>query len=192
MPPEPSPPRIRLAQVVRPAEGGIRRHVSLLISGLDASKFSNSLYAPLDFSLDPVTSEVAHTPLDIAPRTSLLRDLGAIRNLSALLKDQCDIVHAHGLRAALIGVIAANRAKIPAIFTAHNMPPALSTVQRIVLGLVSHRTAAILAVSEAISASLQACGVDAAQIHVIPNGIPLDDYSPPLTAARLQLGLSWA
>jgi glycosyltransferase involved in cell wall biosynthesis len=189
MPSDSSSSPIRVTQVVRPAEGGIRRHVSLLIAGLDSNRFSIALYAPQDFSLEEFTPHVTHTALDISARTSLPRDLRVIRKLTAMLKGRSDLVHAHGLRAALVGVIAADRALIPAIFTAHNMPPPLRSVERFALTLVSRRSSAIIAVSAAISESLQSYGVEAARIHVIPNGIPLSEYSHKNSVNRNQLGI---
>ena len=43
---------LRIAQVVRPATGGMRRHLSTLLSGLDRSRFLPTLFAPPDFALE--------------------------------------------------------------------------------------------------------------------------------------------
>src|SRR5947199_8793335 len=97
---------LRVAQVVRPAAGGIRRHVSLLIAGLDRTRFTPTLFAPAEFTLDRPVSDCHHIPLPIAAKTRPLADLRTVRQLANALRGNYDIVHAHGLRGAWIGVLA--------------------------------------------------------------------------------------
>jgi|GEM_PF-2535546 len=124
--------RQRIAIVVRPAVGGIRRHVTLLCSRLVAN-YDVILFAPADFTLDRPVPEVTHIPLAISAKTRPLHDWRTIYKLKRLLREHhCDWVHAHGLRAALIGVMAASRVGIPAFFTAHNLAVRLSWLQRTV------------------------------------------------------------
>jgi len=181
---------IRVAQVVRPAEGGIRRHVSLLIGGLDRSNFTSTLYAPTDFALDDISFDVTKVAVDIRPKVNIPRDLQTVRTLTTMLSNgRFDLLHSHGLRAAFIGTIAARRACIPALFTAHNLILSLNSVQRLALTLISRRTEAIIAVSAAVSNGLQACGVHASRIHVIPNGIRFDEYASATPSSPLSLGI---
>jgi glycosyltransferase involved in cell wall biosynthesis len=164
---------VRVAQIVRPAEGGIRRHVSLLTAGLDRKQFAPSVYAPADFTLDTPLKDVPQYPVAIGARTDIAADLRAIGSLTKLLQGNADLVHAHGLRAALIGVLAARRAGIPSLFTAHNLVPPLGRLQRVLLRHIGRMTGRILAVSQAVADTLIPTGIAQSKIHVVPNGVDI-------------------
>lgn len=170
-------PVIRVGQVVRPAAGGIRRHVTSLLSGIDTAEFAATLFAPPDFDLDPRIM-VTHIPIHIRARTSPLIDLRDIIALARLLRRRYDLVHAHGLRGALIGVTAARLARIPAIMTAHNLVPPSGRLSSGVLRWLG-RNSTIIAVSRAVGASLSALGIHEDQIHVISNGVNLAEFEIP-------------
>ena len=190
---------VRVAQVVRPAAGGIRRHVSLLTAHLDRQRFAPSVYAPADFTLDtpslnapslnaPALTVPQHQ-VDITARTDIVADLRAIHDLTRRLRGHADVVHAHGLRAALIGVFAAGRVGIPCLFTAHNLLPPPGRLQRLLLRRIGRLTNAIVAVSQAVAETLIEAGLPAAKIHVIPNGIDLAPFDAPLPSpAVVDLG----
>ena len=166
-------PRKRIAIVVRPAAGGIRRHVTLLCSRL-VQNYDVILFAPADFTLDRPVSDIEQIALAISAKTNPIHDWLTIRRLTHLLKlHRCEWVHAHGIRAALIGVIAGKRAGIPAFFTAHNLVVDPSRFQKTVLGSIGMVTDRVIAVSEAVKLTLVDCGIAAAKIAVIPNGIDL-------------------
>jgi glycosyltransferase involved in cell wall biosynthesis len=175
---------LRVAEVVRPAAGGIRRHIATLLVGLDRHSFTPTLFAPADFALSEV--DVPRVPLAIAARTQPFADLRTIRQLEQLLAGKFDIVHAHGLRGALIGVLAAHRAGVPSLFTAHNLVPRSGLLQRSVLVLIGRHASAILAVSEAVAATLQESGIPAEKIVVIPNGVDLADFDAPVETAQIR------
>ncbi len=169
----------RVAQIARPAAGGIRRHVSLLCAHLDRRQFAPSLYAPADFTLDLTSEPSENVPqhrLEIASRTRIAADLRAVSDAARQLRGRTDLVHAHGLRAALIGVPSAKLAGVPSLFTAHNLLPPTSRLQRVLLRHIGRATNAIIAVSQAVADTLTDAGVPAANIHVIPNGIPTTQY----------------
>ncbi len=172
---------VRVAQVVRPAEGGIRRHVSLLASGLDSKRFVSAVYAPADFTLDTAAPNVILHPVAISARTNIAADLRLIYALSKQLRGKADLVHAHGLRAALIGVLAAKRAGVPSVFTAHNLVPPMSGLQRILFRAIGRSAKRILAVSQAVADTLTAAGLPNEKIQVVPNGVALAAFDPPDT-----------
>src|SRR5581483_11505341 len=174
----------RVAEVVRPAAGGIRRHLATLLAGLDRHRFAPTLFAPADFALSKV--DVPRVSLAIAARTQPFADLRAIRQLEQLLRGNFDIVHAHGLRGALIGVLAAHRAGVPSLFTAHNLVPRSGLLQRSALALISRYASAVIAVSEAVAVTLKESGLPAEKITVIPNGVALADFDAPVDAARIR------
>ena len=127
------------------------------------------MYAPAGFSLDVPVTDVPQVTVEIAPQTRIAQDLRTIGKLqpgfSAAI---ADLVHAHGLRAAIVGVLAAVRAGLPAIFTAHNLPPSLNPIQRFALLYVARRSGAVVAVSRAVEAGLIAAGIEKHKIEVVP------------------------
>ncbi len=176
--------------MVRPATGGMRRHVSLLIVALDRTKFTPLLCAPAAFTLEEIPdrpiSPVQHIPLEIGARTRPLNDLRAIAKLTRLLRSgrrepegAIELVHAHGSRAALIGLLAARRARLPGLFTAHNLLPPMGRISRPLFRNVANQATRVIAVSEAVARSLVANGVSESRITVISNGIdllPFDEH----------------
>jgi glycosyltransferase involved in cell wall biosynthesis len=165
---------LSVAQIVRPASGGIRSHVRTLVTGLDRNRFASEIFAPSNPGLAPELA--AYMPTSIAPRLQPVSDLAAILKLTAKLRHRVDVVHAHGLRGALIGVTAARLARVPAIFTAHNLAPNLSTVQRAILRRLARDAERVVAVSEAVAATIVALGVPRDRITVIPNGIDIGPF----------------
>ncbi len=182
---------LRIAEVVRPAAGGMRRHLATLLAGLDRSRFLSTLFAPPDFMLEGEANAVPRVTLAIRPTTHPFADLRSIGQLAQHLRGNFDLVHAHGLRVALIGVLAAQRAGLPALFTAHNLLTPLSPLPRRIFAHIGHCAAAVIAVSQAVADTLVAAGVTPEKITVIPNGIdltPFDAASEPV-ALRTNLGL---
>src|ERR1041384_4919032 len=96
---------VSILHVMRPAAGGMRRHVSLLSQGLVDLGECAAVAAPPGFVLD---SEVA-VPLYRAPigaRTNPITDLLAARSIARNAKT-FDLLHGHGLRGAWIARLAA-------------------------------------------------------------------------------------
>lgn len=178
----------RVAQVVRPAQGGIRRHVSLLINGLDRASYRCTVYAPSGFTLDRVldVDGTVIVPVEITAKISVRQDFRAIGSLSKQLTGTCDLVHAHGIRAAMVAIPAARRVRVPSLFTAHNLPPTLNAIQRFALLWIARQCMAVIVVSGAVANSLQRIGVEQGLIHIVPNGIPLADYGTVEPADRSQ------
>ena len=139
--------KIRVAQVVRPAAGGMRKHLQTLIGNLDRERFDVTLFACADFAPDAAAWQIPLLPLDIAPRISFLRDRAAIHDLAQHLRGNFDLVHAHGVRGVWIGAAATSRVKIPCVFTAHNLLPRLNPLPRFALNYAARRCAKIISVS---------------------------------------------
>ena len=175
----PSSAACRVAEVVRPATGGIRRHVSDLFEHLDKRQFTPTLFAPEDFVPDRTLQDLSHHSLDIGATTEPIRDYDTISNLAQLLRGNLDIVHAHGLRGAIVGGFAARRAKLPYLFTVHNLLPRLNVVQSVILLELARKAARVIAVSEAVANTLQAVGLSYQKIAVVPNGVDLSRFEHP-------------
>lgn len=179
--------------MVRPATGGMRRHVLTLLQELDRSRFSAALFAPNGFG-DSHPADVSHFPLDIPTRTAPLADLRTARFLARQLRDNFDLVHGHGLRGAWIALLAAHRAGLPVVFTAHNLVPPLGFLSRQCLIALGRHAVRVLAVSRAVADSLVAAGIRREQIVVVPNGIVLEPFERQLDSAavRAQYGIDTA
>ncbi len=168
----------RVAEVVRPATGGIRRHVSDLLEHLDRTQFLPLLFAPNEFFPDRSLPDVARHSVEIGATTRPLQDYKASIELAQLLGKKCDIVHAHGLRGAVVGGLAARRARIPYLFTVHNLLPQFNVVQAAVFREIVRKAARVIAVSEAVAHTLRQAGVGEERIVVIPNGVDLSRFKP--------------
>ncbi len=182
---------VRVLQVVRPAQGGIRQHVLTLLEGLDPVTVSNAVAAPADFARAALaqTQVAATIPLDIAPRLSPVRDFLAARRLAGVILQFADVVHAHGARAAWICALAHRLRPFPLIFTAHNLVAADWT-GRLGIPFIGAHLHKALAVSPSVADSLAACGLSRAKIQVIPNGIDLTRFEPVTPAVRREARLS--
>jgi len=165
--------------VARPATGGMRRHISTLLAGLDRETFSPTLFAPPDFTLDPPVPNLRRIDIPIRARTAPRADWRAVRLLTQQLQGRFELVHGHGLRGAWIGALAASRAGIPFMFTAHNLVSPSGFLLRFCLRRIGGRTARAIAVSQAVAETLIAAGIPAEKITVVPNGISLAPFDTP-------------
>jgi glycosyltransferase involved in cell wall biosynthesis len=177
---------LRIAQVVRPAAGGIRSHVRALVGGLDPAQFSCTVYGPSALDLDARVAP--HGLIDIRAGMNPAADMRAILKLAVRLRGTADLLHAHGLRGAAIGVPAARLAGIPAIFTAHNLVPVSGRLQRGLVREVVRRAGGIIAVSEAVAATLVAVGIARDRVTVIPNGIDMTAFEVSYDRGTVRAG----
>lgn len=181
---------LRVAQVVRPASGGIRRHVTTLLMGLPETGVLQTLFAPEEFSPDRPGVAVSRVALAIHPRIDPVADLAAMHRLARALRCRFDLAHAHGVRAAWIAGPAARRAGVPFVATLHNLLPPLGAAQRLLLRYAL-RDARVIAVSDAVAESAHALRLAPGRLKVLPNGIDLAPYASPFDAdtARAAFGL---
>lgn len=131
-----------------------------------------TLRANPGFWSNSLPNNVSYVPFNIQATTSPLIDYKAVSELRAEL-GPTEVVHAHGIRAGLIGCIAARQANIPSILTVHNAISQASLLQRLALRLVFRSCSAIIAISKAVENSLLRLGAPRSRIQVISNGIPL-------------------
>jgi glycosyltransferase involved in cell wall biosynthesis len=183
----PSPPHV--LHVVRPAAGGMRRHLELLCAGLSARGFALTIAGPSEFvgekmgkrgngemSRTPSISSFPHFPISITSRPHPINDLRAALAVARYAR-RADLLHGHGLRGAWIAALAARIARKPFLFTAHNLaPPNPRMFTRRLFGLVTGRAAAVLCISRAVADSLLPYCMDAERIVLIPNGIDLSPF----------------
>src|SRR2546423_2417923 len=175
---------IRVLQVVRPAAGGMRRHVSLLCRGLEARDFRVQVAAPEGFLLDMGASAPVR-PVPIRSDHRLFSDVRAAIAVARLARG-ADLIHGHGLRGGWITSLASRRSRKPYLLTAHNLAPIMSgqLAPRLVRSSVE-RADAKIAVSRAVAESFQEIGIDPLGWTVIPNGVDLIAFEKPPDSARL-------
>ena len=157
----------------------MHKHVAALLSGL-RGRFVHTLAASPDF-LESLPNSAAEgtdfVPVDIgdhAGLSSLLQGIGLARHAR---RARADIVHSHGYKAVVPGVVAARLTGAKSIITGHNLFPAeASNLAKASLRLAARLSDRVIAVAPALAASLAAAGVDERKITVVPNGIDLSVY----------------
>ena len=142
--------------------GGTARHVRTLAAGCAARGVAAGVFGPeqtdRDFGFSRLAGgQVSFTPVDIADRPRVARDLRAIRRLRRLLAAwRPDVAHAHGLRAGALTAIALAFVR-PTVYhprpalvvTVHNAPPAggaTGAVYRVLERIVAGRADSVLCV----------------------------------------------
>lgn len=112
---------MKIMWVIRPAEGGILQHLQQLSEGI--SDFEIVVVAPPD--LQDWAGKRKFIPLNLTDGLRPAEDLNAVHALRRILKEEdAHVIHAHGLKAALItapALLWSRRRRF--IFTAHNSLP---------------------------------------------------------------------
>jgi glycosyltransferase involved in cell wall biosynthesis len=128
--------RTRVLHVLGPSTGGIRRHVGALVAALSARGWDIEVAGPAGVleGIRPL-DVVVDIPTNLAP----VRLAGAWRQLRRAVRGM-DLVHAHGLKAGWLAVVAARARRHP--------PPVVVTVHNIILDETSGRSARIMRVLE--------------------------------------------
>lgn len=169
---------IRVLHVVRPAAGGIRQHVIDLIRHMPSDQVAHAVAAPDSF-LGSLPSDLPLSmcyPLDIAESIHPIRDMRAAMQIAGPARDDFDVVHAHGLRAAWVASLARKTRRFTLLCTAHNLVSSTSA-SRTALGMISNVAAGMVAVSPAVEEALVDCGVPPDMILVVPNGVDSEHFS---------------
>lgn len=169
---------MRLLYVVPPAAGGIRSHLTELVTCF-SKEHEVMVISPPDERLQE--SVIGGGGIFLTLKNSL-GQLGALRKL--ILRFNPSLLHLHGYKAELLGRMAVAGFNIPIIVTLHNylvypgsrlFPASLFyRLERFVPGRV-HR---YIAVSEALKADyLSRSGTGSKRVTVIYNGIRLEAFS---------------
>ncbi|MCX6377300.1 MAG: glycosyltransferase family 4 protein [Armatimonadetes bacterium] len=183
--------KIKVAYLVRPAEGGIKSHVLTLMNGLDRTRFEPVLICPPDSSLYEEAREAGHRviPLDLVGEISPAKDmLTAFRLRWILLRLRPDVLHIHSAKAGFVGRLAVipklRRPRV--ILTVHSFvfDERVKRLKRMITGWIERRllryTDRIVAVSNALKDELVSqMRLDPAKIQVIYNGVVFRDVPKP-------------
>ena len=95
-----------------------------------------------------------------------------------ILENNIDIIHTHGYKSDILGVLAAKKAGIPVVITPHGFENAADFKLRtfIWLGCQSMRFAnAVVPLSPALMQDVKGFGVQADKLHYIQNGVDLSE-----------------
>jgi glycosyltransferase involved in cell wall biosynthesis len=163
---------VKVAFVLGTSSGGTVRHVRMLAEGLAARGVVVTVYGPAATWAPAGPAEAApgggggvpFEPVEIADRPRPARDLAALRRLRARLRrSRPGVVHAHGLRAGALAVLAAGRGRgAPRlVVTVHNAAPAggpAAAVYGLLERLVARRADVVLCVSSDLEARMRALG----------------------------------
>ena len=164
----------------------------MLASGCAARGVAAEVFGPAQTDRDfAFSAQAGFTPVEIADRPRVLRDLRAIARLRRLIRAwRPDVVHAHGLRAGALTAIALAfvRPNVypPAcsVVTVHNAPAAGGVTGAIyrVLELIVARTAdSVLCVSPDLEERMRAAGARRVGRALVPaDALPV---APAVTAA---------
>ncbi len=168
---------IRVAILMRPATGGMKRHVETLLHLRNRVQIHPVLFAPDDFASLASELELPFVPFTFSPRTSPLADHRAIQSLAQLIDKKFDLLHTQGVRSLCIGAPAASRVNIPVVFTAHNLLSPLPFIPRTALSSIMKRVEQMITVSQAIATTYMDNGLVAKQLDIIPNGVDLSRFA---------------
>ena len=184
---------MKVAFVLGTSTGGTARHVRMLAGGCAARGVAAEVFGPTQTDRDfAFSAQAGFTPVEIADRPRVLRDLRAIARLRRLIRAwRPDVVHAHGLRAGALTAIALAfvRPNVyhpgPAlIVTVHNASPAGGVTGAVyrVLELIVARTAdSVLCVSPDLEEQMRAAGARRVGRALVPaDALPV---APAVTAA---------
>lgn len=172
----------------------MQKHVALLLANLRGG-ICHTLAASRDF-YDSLPKEsvdgIGFVPIDIGDRLGPEVVKQALKLAGEIRKSHASIVHSHGYKAAIPGVMAARLAGRPSIITGHNLFPENASGMAVKsVRLASRFSRKVIAVAPALARSLTAAGVDERKIEIIANGIDLSIYdSAQGKAVREALGVA--
>jgi glycosyltransferase involved in cell wall biosynthesis len=162
---------MRVLVVLGTSAGGVGQHVRGLVGSLTDAGHQVVVACPADedarFGLHEVATAVA--TLELSDRPHPARDARAVRDLGRLVGG-ADVVHAHGLRAAAVAVLAVGRAPVPVVATLHNAAPAGALTGAVYSALervVALRSALVLGVSADLVDRMQRLGARRTGIAVV-------------------------
>lgn len=158
--------------------GGTGAHVRMLAAGLARRGMAVSVFGPASAAAAlGVASlpDAGFTPVEFGDRPRP-GDAGAVLRLRRALRSvQPGVVHAHGLRAGALTVLAltAGRRRRPAIVvTVHNAPPtgggAAARIYRVLEPVVAHGADLVLCVSPDLERRMRAAGAHRVGRAVVP------------------------
>lgn len=200
---------MNILHVVRPADGGMKNHVLTLMDNLDENRYNMFLACPDagDWKKKINKQNIIPVELPLKGELSPRADLNCIIHLAGLIKDKgIHIVHTHGMKASLVGRLAARLARsfgakqgTPMVLAAvHNsvynysMPKIEKKMISMLQRYLARHTHRFITVSEALKTEIMFWeGINEENIRVIYNGISIDTFQKEKSPClKLKLGLN--
>lgn len=182
---------MKVLLVMGTSAGGVGTHVRALARLLEADGHQVVVAAPAEaadrFSL---LESATLVELDLSDRPHPARDASAVRSLAGPVRG-ADVVHAHGLRAGAVAVLAAARSGVPVVTTLHNAAPAGRLSAAVYAGLervVARGSDAVLGVSADLVQRAARLGARRTGLAVVP-APPFQPARRDRYAVRAELGL---
>ena len=171
---------------------GAERWVLALAKHLDASKISCDLVVTMEPEQKPLelVSEYKKLGLGchIIPMSNKF-DFAAVNKLVKLIKDEnIDIIHTHGYKSDIIGVLAARKAGIKSIVTPHGFENAKDLKLRLFiwLGCQAMKFATkVVPLSQQLLDDILRMGVNADKALYIQNGVDLSEVEATPVPSRV-------
>lgn len=190
--------QVRVLHVIGGGEfGGAERHILNLATAMDPQRVAITVCCLFADPFVKVARDVGINALAIPMRHKM--DLSIITKLRDVIKkEEIDIVHTHGVRANLVGRVAAKLAGRDTVVTtvhsllAQDYPGMFSRlanmfIERASRGLTTH----FIAVSGGLQKALLQQGIPEKKITVIYNGLNPEDFIAklPLGSWRVSMGI---
>ncbi|SFG00508.1 Glycosyltransferase involved in cell wall bisynthesis [Desulfotomaculum arcticum] len=188
--------------MVRPTEGGIGKHISVLTENL-IDYFDVTVACPENSTLEQKLKLSGIKTLSLPLKGTVSRqDLSTLKILYQYMRSKkVKLVHSHGAKAALLARPAAVLAKVPVnIYTAHNSiinsnwPSWKNNLAAMVDYVLSWPTDSIITVSGALGEEISKFErIPRSKIKVIPNGIDYKAFNKILDRKKLKsdFGIPW-
>jgi glycosyltransferase involved in cell wall biosynthesis len=188
---------IRALELFDPPSGGVPEHVRQLTAGLLERGFEITVAGPPDASprrwLEEHGARYVALPEFVGEMLALPKDAPTFRRIVGLLRrERFDLVHTHQQKAGLMGRLAAQLARTPALYTPNSLthrfmfvrpyPRARSRYLKTLWmeRMLGPMTAAFIAVSEEEGrGAVEDRIIRPDRVHVIPNGVEFDDALAP-------------
>lgn len=194
--------KIKVLQVIRLAEGGMKEHFLNLLRYIDQNKFSLVAAGPFTDSLAKELRSwgVKVYGIPIPGNVSPGKDLSCLIQLQRILaKEKIDLIHMHGSKAALLGRLAARFSSTKyAVFTAHNFiwDNYNSRSKKFLFTLLERSlvpfTQKIITVSSALQEELKKQQrIPSEKLVTIYNGLAIDQFCPTQGDKRLKIELGF-
>lgn len=162
---------MRVLIVLGTSAGGVGRHVQGLVALLTGAGYHVMVAAPASVAEAFGLAENATVfPVEVSDRPHPVRDARAVRELAALAAG-ADVVHAHGLRAGALAVLATARSGTPVVTTLHNAAPSGLLTGVVYAGLervVARGSRVVLGVSADLVQRMDALGAPHTALAVVP------------------------
>lgn len=174
--------RINVLHLIGGGEiGGAERLVLTLLKLLDRDRYEMHLICLCKGPFAELARDNGIKAHTVAMRHKL--DISTIRPIREYIaNNEIDIVHTHGVRANLVGRIAAHKEGVPVVTTFHSRlsydysSRLAALLAKIITRLTNRYTDRFIAISHAIKEEVLAMGVPENKVQVIHNGLDTDKF----------------